>query len=396
MRKLMLLAVLLSVSGAGLFAGEPARSSLTLVRQFPPFEDEEDLRGLAEAVGQSWDYYRQLPPETVFYFGPDAYTAEQMVRTMSSIGQFLSQPRSAQDLNRFLRSDFNVYRSSGASPRGEVTFSAYFEASLKGSLTPDSEYRFPLYGRPPELVDAQLGDFDPQKKGDRIAGRLEGRSLVPYYTREEIDSKGRLFGRGLEIAWAKNPLDIFLLQIQGSGSIEMPNGQAFHIRYAGDNGRPYRSLGLSLIESGAIPKSEFSKARMVQYLNGLSDQDRQKALNVNPRYIFFELAPATTPTRGSLMVPLTAERSIASDPQCYPPGALAWIRTQRPVVDEQGQVKGLKNLSRFVLSQDEGGAIKGPGRIDFFVGKGLRAEKTAESLWYPGELYFFVRRPAPR
>jgi membrane-bound lytic murein transglycosylase A len=135
---------------------------------------------------------------------------------------------------------------------------------------------------------------------------------------------------------------------------------------------------------------------MVEYLNALPDEARQKALNVNPRYIFFELAPSTTPTRGSLMVPLTAERSIASDPQCYPPGALAWIRTQRPVVDEQGQVKGLKNLSRFVLSQDEGGAIKGPGRIDFFVGKGLRAEKTAESLWYPGELYFFVRRPAPR
>ena len=376
-------------------AEPPSRPSLTRTSDFPIFHDEDDLKGLNEAVEQSLNYYRQLPPGTTVRFGADAYSSEQMADSMMALGQFLGRHPSIDELNRFIRTSFNVYRASGAGERGEVVFSAYYEASLRASLAQTAEYRYPIYARPPDLLDAQLGDFDPSKKGERIAGRADGRNLVPYYTREDIDSRKVLQGEKLEIAWARSPLDIFFLQIQGSGWLETPEGEHFHIRYAGDNGRPYRSVGQYLIESGAMSKADFSKPNMVRYLDTLSEAARQQILNEDPRYIFFELTSATTPTRGSLLVSLTPERSIASDPKVYPPGALAWISSRRPVLDASGAKRGAKPFSRFVLNQDEGGAIKGPGRIDFFVGRGPLAEKTAESLWYPGQLFFLVHRPAP-
>ena len=363
----------------------------------PNFTDDGSLPDLKKAVEHSLEYYSGLPPNASFLFGKDVYTLEEMTGSLRDLNKFLgSLPApDASRLNGFIRGRFQVYRSAGMDGRGKVTFSAYHEHSLKASLVPTREYRYPIYGRPPDLVDVYSENFDSRRKGERIVGRVDGKILVPYYTREEIDSKKILQGKGLEIAWAKDPLDILFLQIQGSGWIQVPDStQTYHIRYAGDNGRLFRSVGSYLIETGAISKEQFSRAALVDYLAKQSEEKRQSILNQNPRYIFFEILSSTNSTRGSLLVSLTRGRSVATDPQCYPQGALAWIKTERPLFDSAGNFAGAGTLERFVLAQDEGGAIKGPGRIDFFAGGGIEAEKTAQRLWNPGELYFFVKKQA--
>lgn len=359
--------------------------------EIPDFIDDGKPGDLRKSAEQSLLYYQGLPQDTLFIFGQDRYPCDRMTRSMEVLVRFLQKNPSRKELNRFIKKEFLIYRGGGTRSEQPVTFSAYFEPVLEASLEPDGIYCYPLYARPPDLIDVHLELFDPAKKGERIPGRLEGRNLVPYYTREEIDSKKALGGKGLEIAWAKDPVDVLMLQIQGSGMIRCPaSGKTYHIRYAGDNGRPYRSVGLHLIETGIIPKHEFTKAKMIQFLASVLPDRRQEVLNVNPRYVFFELLPSTTLTRGSLEVSLTPGRSVASDPKFYPKGALSFIRTARPVFNPRMEFKGTARLSRFVLNQDEGGAIKGTGRIDYFAGGSKEAEKMAERLWYPGELYFFV------
>ena len=374
-------------------------ASTALVHVFgdsvPFFNDDGDLDALSKAAGESRLYYAGLPPGAVFNFGGDVRSAQELAQSSEALELALKQPADPIGLNKYLREHFDVYRSLGSDGLGQVIFSAYYEHRLAASLAPAGEYRYPIYARPKDLVDVDLSAYDAARKGDRLVGRLDGMRLVPYYSREEIDSRLLLKGRGLEIAWARSPLDILLLQIQGSGWIEVAGStETRHIRYAGDNGRPFRSIGQYLIESGRMPRQDFSRAKMIAYLNAQGPETRQSILNQNQRYIFYEIASPTNSTRGALMVPLTPGRSIASDPKFYPPGALAWLKTQRPTIGVDGVQVGTAALSRFVLNQDEGGAIKGAGRIDFFAGGGAAAELMAQKLWYPGELYFLVLKKA--
>ncbi len=373
-------------------AGGASRLRKLPAAEIPELIDDADVSALSRAIDSSFDYYAPLPSTATLAFGSETVTVGLMVESLRHF-QKLIRGAAPEEINRRVRKDFDVYRAEVGGKSGGVTFSSYFAPSISARLAPDSEYRYPIYARPPDLADLYWEDFDPARKGERMAGRFDGRKLVPYYSREEIDTRKVLSGRNLEIAWAKNPLDVLTLQIQGSGWINVPGGtESYHVRYAGDNGRKYSSIGLSIIESGAIPKAEFNKDRMWKYLNGLDDSKRQAILNRNARYIFFELTSATTAVRGSLMVSLTDGRSIATDPKIYPPGALAFIMTQKPAFDDNLVPKGSVPMTRFVLNQDEGGAIKSWNRVDFYSGHGAMAEKFAERLWYPGDLYFFVKK----
>lgn len=356
------------------------------------FTDDSDLNSLKKAVGHSLTYYRQLQPERSFSFGEEECQVEELTQTLEHFQKFLENNPTPTEVNSFIRNEFLIYRSN-LPDHQSGTFSAYYEHTLKAQLTSTQEYRYPIYARPADLVDVDLGQFEPKKRGEKIVGRIEGKTFVPYYTREEIDSKRVLQGKGLELAWARDPLDILFLQVQGSGWIEVPGStKTYHIRYAADNGRSFRSIGTVLIESGAISKKKFNRKKMVRYLKKQSEKERQFILNQNPRYIFFEIISSTNLTRGSLLVPLTAGRSIATDHKLYPKGALAWIKTEKPLFNKRGKFIGTKPLTRFVLNQDEGGAIKGVGRVDFFVGGGAEAEQTAQKFWFPGELYFFLKK----
>lgn len=394
-----MIAVFLFLSAINLsFADETKNSAAFSLKLISPeetgdFIDDGKIKELRRSVENSVNYFNQCPEQTVFSYGKDIYTAKQMAKSLKYLSRYLKRNPSKKKLSRFIKNEFLIYRAVNGIPEKPITYSAYFEPTMTVRFKPDEIYRYPVYSRPPDLVDANLEWFDSKKRGERIVGKVEGKNLVPYCTREEIDSEKILQGKGLEIAWAKDPVDILYMQIQGSGSIETPDKKKrYHIQYAGDNGRPYKSIGLFLIEQGIFSREEFTKDKMIHYLKSISTDERQKVLNYNPRYVFFEIVPATAPAVGSLTVPLTAGRSIASDPKYYPAGALCFVKTERPVFGSKMKYKGKKPLSRFVLNQDEGGAIKGTGRIDYFAGRGKEAEKMAEKLWFPGELYFFVKK----
>ncbi|MBI4397221.1 MAG: MltA domain-containing protein, partial [Elusimicrobia bacterium] len=258
-------------------------------QDYPDFSsDDGRFDGLEESVRASLSYYRSQPPDTVFRFGSDSYTAAHMIHSLETFLALRREP--SESIDRKLKELFWVYRSTGLDARHSVTYSAYYEHSMKASLTRTEKYRYPLYQCPGDLA-------------------------VPYYTRQEIDSKNLISGRGLEIAWADDPMDIFFLQVQGSGWLHLPTGEQIRIRYAGNNGHPYRSVGLHMIETGLIPKEKFNRQSMRDYMDS-HPLERQDLLNVNPRYVFFQLDRSTESrlTFGSLKVPLTRKRSVATDP----------------------------------------------------------------------------------
>lgn len=357
--------------------------------------DDASTESLKAAVLESARYYERLSPDTRFSVGADTYSARELADSMNYLSGLIGEP----DWTARLRDDFAVYQSTGKDEARTVVYSAYYEPTLSARLAPDAVYRYPIYGRPEDLVDADLGLFEPSLQGMRIAGRVQGRQLVPYYTRQDIDALGALKDTGRAIAWAKDPMDIFFLQVEGSGWLDLGGGSRRRIRFDGHNGRKYVSVGLYLIESGRIPRERFNRDAMVRYMRE-NPAARQQILNVNPRYVFFRLddSSAAVHAFGNIGAALTPGRSIATDPRLFPKGALAWID-----VGSEGRGGGgtasppilrpsVPPIRRFVLNQDEGGAIKGPARVDFFVGGGDAQEKMAFSLWHPGRLYFLVKK----
>ena len=355
------------------------------------FSDDADTASLRTAALQSSIYLHSLPPQTPFLLAADTYTAAELAAGTDELADLLEQSKAPGDWLAVVQRDFIAYQSVGAEPNHTVTFSSYYEPSIPGRLTRDAVYKYPLYGRPPDLIDVNLGLFDPALAGRRISGRRDGRLLVPYYSRKDIDSNHGLAGQGLEIAWAKDPLDIFFLQVEGSGWLEPgAGGTPVRIRYDGDNGLPFRSVGQYMINTHRVKGRTLSHNQLIQYMVKHPKQ-RQDILNVDPRYIFFRVDTSTASAfaYGNINVPLTGGRSIATDPRCFPRGLLAWVDIEG--IKTKG--KPAKRIARFMLNQDEGGAILGPGRVDFFAGHGPEAEQFATHFWNPGKLYFLVKKP---
>jgi len=352
-----------------------------LVRLEPPdlpkFADDLDAVSLHAAALQSLVYYKSLPADQLFVLGKDTCTAADLADSMAILARLLENP--SPDWPARLSESFVVYQSVGVDAEKTVVFSSYYEPTISARHVKDSLYRSPLYARPPDLVDVDLGLFDPTYQGARISGRREGNALVPYATRADIDSAKKLSDQGLEIAWAKDPLDVLDLQIEGSGWLDFGKGDVRRIRYDGNNGRHYRSVGQYLISSGRIPAKTFNRQVFLRYL-AKHPKERQALLNVNERYVFFRIDASTASlfAYGNIEVPLTPGRSIATDPKLFPKGALAWIDTG--------------TMKRFMVNQDEGGAIQGPGRVDLFAGHGAKAARFATHLWNKGRLYFLVKK----
>jgi membrane-bound lytic murein transglycosylase A len=176
--------------------------------------------------------------------------------------------------------------------------------------------------------------------------------------------------------------------VQGSGKVDLGDGNILSVLYDGQNGRPYRSLGKFLIDSGALPRENMSMQAIREYLRAHPDK-LVETLNQNPSYVFFRLD--TGPSRGNIGVPLTPGRSLATDSALFPKGALGFMVSQKPVI-ENGTIKAWAPFSRFVMNQDTGGAIRGPGRADLFWGQGPEAELSAGNMQQEGELYFLLRK----
>jgi membrane-bound lytic murein transglycosylase A len=365
--------------------------ALRQVRFFShPFRDDMDSESLTLAVRRNFEYLDRLGPETVFHYGPHDFTIQQVRESQEVFLDLLSKGLDAGQLSREIRKKFWVYRATGRVEDKRVLFTGYYEPIYEGSLAPDETFRYPLYRPPDDLMRIDLSLFSEKFKGENIVARIEGKKILPYYSRYQIDAERVLEGKDLEIAWLQDPLEVAFLHIQGSGRLRLPGGRDLLVHYQASNGRPYRSIGRYMIEKGFLAREEMSMQAIRKYLTE-NPEVLDEVLNYNPSYVFFR--QVENGPLGSLGVLLTPGRSIALDSKIFPKGALGFISCQKPLVNDQGDIIGWTKFSRFVLNQDSGGAIKGAGRADIFWGSGPYAELTAGHLQHEGDLYILIKKP---
>ncbi|MGD9330840.1 MAG: MltA domain-containing protein [Desulfobacterales bacterium] len=372
-------------------SAETAIQEITRLRDLPQFADDMDYDGLATAIDQSLTYLSRVPDDRRFRFGSQEYSKAHMIRSLESFRDYTAMRPPRAQLNQFIRQHYQVYQSIGRPPEDDVLFTGYFEPLYPGSLTPSPHYPVPVYGLPEDLVTVDLAKFSPDWAGKRIIGRLTEHRLVPYYTREEIQRAGHRLENAPIIAWMRDPVDLYFVQVQGSGRLQTPDGQQVSILYAGQNGHSADLVGRHLIRENKVPAEEMSMQRIRRYFRE-HPEDRERLLFQDPSFVFFRIG--TTGPLGNLGVEVTPGRSIATDRRIFPPGALAFIDTRKPLVSGKREIGQWVSLKRFVLNQDTGGAIKGPGRADLFWGSGAYAETAAGHLKHPGDLYFLILKPA--
>lgn len=243
----------------------------------------------------------------------------------------------------------------------DVLFTGYYEPELVASPIRTPRYAWPIYRKPPELTPGKL-----------------------WFSRAEIESQGLLRGRGLEIAWLDDPVDVFFLQVQGSGRLHLTDGRVLRVGFAAKNGHPYRSVGAEMVRLGLASAGRIS-ARVIRAWVKAHPEEGRALLQVNPSFIFFRevsLAPDLGPF-GAMAVPITAGRSLAVDPALVPLGAPVWIET-----------RGRKPLHRLMVAQDKGSAIKGR-RADIFIGSGPTAGKVAGAMKDKGRMIVLLPLPLP-
>ncbi len=356
----------------------------------PKFSDDMDKDFLISAVRRNLEYLDRLAPETVFHYGPNDFTCREIRESQEAFLDLLSKGLDADQLNREIRKKFRVYRATGRVGEKRVLFTGYFEPLYEGSLTPDEIFRFPLYRRPDDLIRIDLSPFGEKFQGETVVARIESKKVLPYYSRYQIETEKALKDKDLEIAWLKNPVDVAFLHIQGSGRLKLPDGNDLLVHYQASNGRPYRSIGGYMIGKGFLTREETSMQAIRRYLTE-HPEILDEVLNYNPSYVFFQ--QEEDGPLGNIGVLLTPGRSIALDSRIFPKGALGFISSRKPLVNDRGEIVGWTPFSRFVLNQDTGGAIKGAGRADIFWGSGPYAELAAGHLKHEGDLYLLIKKP---
>jgi len=366
-----------------------AESALVRAAAPPQLRDDQPAQSLLDAIDLSLERFVAVDPQALVRFGAEQVTVGRLVEGMRDFRDRLAEMGLSEAFIDYLRRNFDFYCS--AAPK--VVFTGYYEPLLRGSLRPSPAYPYPLYGRPADLVTVDLPQFyffKEQNGFPQIKGRVEGNRLVPYYTREEIDAKGALSGRGLEIVWIDSLVDVFFLHIQGSGVVELEDGRRLFVGYADQNGHPFRSIGRWLLDRGLVGPGQLSLQEMKAFLNPRPAQATE-AMNANPSYIFFKVNEQSA--TGTFGARLTPWRSIASDPRLFPLGALAWIESEKPLIDGARKIGGWQKFGRFVLNQDTGGAIRGADRVDLFTGQGELSELVAGGMKQEGMLYFLLKKP---
>lgn len=288
----------------------------------------------------------------------------------------------AKEARDFFERVFRPFAVSG--PEGnEGLFTGYFEIELRGAARKSAQFAVPIYRLPEDHVQADLGAFDPKLKGQRIVGRVEAGRLLPYFSRRDIES-GALKDRGLEMLWIDDPVDVFMLHVQGSGRVVLPDKRVVRVGFAGHNGLPYESIGRALIDQGELQPGKASWPEIRDWVQ----RNPAKAASLfalNPRFIFFRFIEGVPPEAGPIGaqgVPLTPGRSLAVDRRYVPLGLPVWLDTTWPA--EQ------RSLQRLLIAQDAGNAIKGVVRGDYFWGYGAEALAFAGKMKSRGRYYLLV------
>ena len=349
--------------------------------------DELSMASLAAAIEQQAAYLAKGKGQANLRFGPRMISREDYQRALALLAERIRLASDPAEVLEYISANFSFFEVYGSPRWGEVFVTGYFEPVLHGSRVATPEFSQPLYAAPSDMLKVDLSVFGDRFKGERERrARVEGRRVLPYYSRAQIDSEGALSGRGLELCWV-NPIDAFFLQVQGSGVVRFPDGSELILGFADKNGHPYIAIGRTLREAMAPIKATYPN--LVQYLRGLPRAEQQEIFNRNPSYVFFRKAERNAVT--AIGVPATAGRTIATDHAFFPPGALGFLdfSAASPLGDT-------KLPSRLVLNQDVGGAIKGPGRVDLFFGRGEEAGLTAGVVQDRGRLLFLLPRTEPK
>ncbi|MCG8550830.1 MAG: MltA domain-containing protein [Desulfobacterales bacterium] len=354
----------------------------------PEFTDAFFLQDLGASIDQSLVYFKRVPATRTYAYGQDIYTASHMILSLETFKTFLDSKPSAKTLNRFIRERYTVYKSVGGSNK-DVLFTGYFEPTYPGSRTPGPEFPWPVYTMPHDLFQVDLSEFSGAYKGHkRLMARVDPKSrrVRPYYTREQINRQSDFSQKAPPVVWLANRIDRFFLEIQGSGRVALPHGEIVRLHYAGVNGRKYSAVGKYLIDKNEVPKEKMSMQEIRKWLTAHPDR-MDEVLFTNKSFVFFKEGKGGP--FGCIGVSVTPVRSIATDTKLFPKGGLAFIQTALPTA--LGQPKeAWPRASLFVLNQDTGGAIKGPGRVDLFCGAGDWADYTAGHMVARGQLYFLV------
>ena len=366
-----------------------AGCALPVTVPWPALSDDLDVASLRLAIGHGMSYLKKLPPERIVGEQPRPFTARELLDSLIAFDRLLDQWHCRDCLARAIAAAFEIIPSSAAAHEAEVLFTGYYQPVIDGSLTPGDGFDYAIYGVPADLLGQEQAGANGAKNGETTPGRIDNERPVPYYSRREIDQLGALRGRALEIAWVKDPIDLFFLHIQGSGLLRLRDGREVTVGYAAQNGLPYRSIGRLLIDDGKVPKEEMSMQRLRRYLVE-NPGEQNEIFAYNESYVFFRFNEGGP--LGSLGVPVTAGRSIATDSRLFPRGALALVQMDIPVIGPQGELAGWRPVTRFVLNQDTGGAIRGPQRADYYFGTGDEAGALAGYMNRQGRLYFLVRK----
>lgn len=281
------------------------------------------------------------------------------------------------EYRKFLEENFVPYAVS-YDGRDSGKFTAYYEALIYASYTKSSNYPYPIYSRPLDLLEVNLKDFDPELPDKRIVGRLVGQKLVPYYTREQI-SNNQVRLRSTPILYSNSELDIYIMQIQGSAVAKLDDGSQIRISYADSNGLPFKGIGSILLENRVLRPDEVSMINIKNWLRSNAGVAKNY-MNQNQRYIFHRLSNESGPI-GAQGVPLTAGRSLAVDRDYVPLGAMLWLETFLP---DKGKI------GKLMVAQDVGSAIKGPIRGDYFWGSGDDSVLAMAGKMNSGGRYFIL------
>ncbi len=373
----------------------------------PQWKEDLSIDSLLLAIKRQIVFFRKSKRTKPFQFGNQIISQKDYLRSLEYftrlLGNHINDKRiipNKEMLWKELHRYFDFYEVYGRDSWGEVFITSYYEPIIRGSRRRRGNHTQPLYRLPKDLVEIKIEEWEKLMSNMPdtvdIPSVLRGRiirskglipSVVPYYSREEIDSLGMLRNKRLELCWI-DPLDAFILQIQGSGVITLGKKRRLRVGYAGQNGHPYEAVGRFLTD--VIPKEDITLHTIEGYLRSIPKKDMLSFFNKNPSYVFFKKMRQKAVTY--LGVPATAGRTIATDPRFFSKGALAFLSFKKPIFQNSNDMTplGWLPVSRFVVDQDVGGAIRGGGRLDLFWGSGDKAKKSAGVMKEYGKLFYVV------
>ncbi|PIF04508.1 MAG: peptidoglycan N-acetylmuramoylhydrolase [Arcobacter sp.] len=280
----------------------------------------------------------------------------------------------------FFIKNFTAFQLLSDTNDKEGLITGYFEPLLQGSYIRTDRFQYPLYEVPKDLLTIELSQAYPSLSNYRLRGKLKGNKVVPYDTREEINAVDYRTSKNLQpICFVDDKIELFFLQIQGSGKVQLPNGKFINIAYGQQNGHPYYPIGRELIAMGEIEKENISLQSIKKWLKQNPDRI-DEILNFNKSYVFFTKSEKSA--TGSLGTQLVASRNLAVDRKNIPLGFPVFIKTTNPITNEP--------IHKLMVAADTGGAIKGKIRADIFFGTGQTARELAGKMKQQGELFIFI------